>query len=104
MAVPIAARDVAAVVGALLVLTAAVNVVDGTLCAPFGLRLADPLGRRDRRRGVQAHHQPDRQLQAAGPDPGRRSGDVPAQPNWRPGCSSPSSGTRCWCGRSRPEA
>ena len=81
MAVPIAARDVAAVVGALLVLTAAVSVV-GTLIVPRSVSgwltrwvgvIVDG--------GFRTHLQPrSRVYGQRDPDPGRRSGDVPAQP------------------------
>jgi len=103
MAVPIAARDVAAAVGALLVLTAAVSVV-GTLIVPRSVAswltrtvdvvvngafklITSPVAsykRRDRILAAQAAAILLGQLAA-----------------W---LLISSSGTRCWSGRSRPEA
>ena len=119
MVVPIAARDVAAGVGALLVVTAAISEI-GTLIVPRPIgswltRLVDRLvtGAFRVATGAITHYRrrSDRAIPRSPPRPpitGGATGCWPRRPprscspSWPPGWGCSSSATRCCCGPSPP--
>ncbi len=103
MVVPLVGRSVAAVAGVLLVLTAGVSVI-GTLIVPRPVsswltRWVDRIVNEAFRLATRANADTGG---GTGCSPGRRRRSCSR--SWPPGWGSPSSGTRCCCGRSPPAA